>query len=944
MELTSLFKASAVAAALALAGCGGDINISEGDIDNSVTNNNTGGDSGSGGDTGGDSGSGTDSAPGTSSDFLSGQVSDALGQDVEVRVLSGRLTADSGTSSKSAGVTAVPDNTITLTNDTVWALEGPVFVGNDKADSVNLVIEPGTIIFGRTGADYMVVSRDSAITAEGTAENPIIMTSYNDVLGDEVGAGQWGGLVILGNAPSTKCPQDGSDCALQVEGAEEGAVFGGTDTEDTSGTLKYVVVKYAGFEIAPDNELNGITFGGVGAGTTVDYVQVHSNADDGVEFFGGNVNAKHLVLTANRDDSVDWDNGYQGKLQYVYVEHAKNNGEGNRGIEGDGDGGDGTNFSNPMVSNLTIIGNDYDTADKDSEGVLLRDQTGAQIMNMLITGSAGMGECLEMDTDETVQANLTDGGLTISNSVISCNEPFKFEDGNVDLNDWFVNQQDNNQLIAYENRANLGLNQDGTLTSESSLLEAGGDPAQMMDNFFESNTFVGAVSTSGNDWRQGWAFGFGGGEVGVVESASGCPEGTTTITSVDGSTTTCQVSGKITADLTLTEGNLYAISGAVFVGGDNTDSATLTVEPGVTVFGESGNDYLVVSRGSKLEANGMADKPITFTSRQHVVSGLAAGEAGQWGGMILLGNAPSTKCPQDGSACSLQVEGAQEGAVFGGTDTEDNSGTLRYVRVMHGGFEIAPDNELNGITFGGVGSGTTVEYLQVHKNADDGVEFFGGNVQAKYLVLTGIRDDSVDWDNGFKGKMQYVLVKHDANDGEANRGIEGDGDGGDGTDFSNPIVANMTIIGNAYDSADKDSEGVLLRDQTNAQLYNFVVTGPAGMGECFEADLSDGDTTLEQNMDGTRSPQMVFQNSVLACSETIKNSGDFDQQAWFTGQEGNSLLTESDAVVNGIYTTDSTTPADVNAVDSFFDTVDFIGAVKDADNDWTADWTVGLQD
>jgi hypothetical protein len=931
MELMNIFRASAIAAALVLAGCGGDINISEGDINNSVTDNSVT----NSGDDGGDTPVVSDDRPGDASSFLSSQVSAALGKTVEVRSISGRLvTSDADASGN-----------VTLSNDTVWALEGAVFVGNDNANSVNLVIEPGTIVFGRSGSDYLVVSRGSDIEAIGNAAEPIIMTSYNDVVGDEVGAGQWGGVIILGNAPSTKCPQDGTDCSLQVEGVESGAVFGGSDSTDDSGTLNYVVVKYAGFEIAPDNELNGITFGGVGSGTTVDYVQVHANADDGVEFFGGSVSAKHLVLTSIQDDSVDWDNGYNGKLQYVYIEHAADGSDANRGIEGDGDGGDGLDFSLPQIANITIVGNDFDTADTDSEGVLLRDQTGAHIMNMLITGTAGMGECLEMDTDETVQGNLTDADITISNSVIACAEAFKTPDGAVELESWFTTEQSGNQLVAYADRANIGLNIDGTLTSESSLLTAGGDPAAI-DGFFETNNFVGAVGTSADDWRQGWAFGFGGGEVGVVTSVSGCPAGTTTIAAVDGQTNTCQVSGRITSNLTLTEGNHYALSGAVFVGDDNVDTATLTIEPGVVVYGSSGNDYLVVSRGSKIEANGTAASPITFTSKQHVsggvVDGLVNGEAGQWGGLVLLGNGNSTKCPQDGSGCSLQVEGVQEGAVFGGTDDTDNSGTLRYVRVMHGGFEIAPDNELNGITFGAVGSGTTVEYLQVHKNADDGVEFFGGAVNAKYLVLTGIQDDSVDWDNGYKGNMQFVLVKHADDNSDANRGIEGDGDGGDGMPFSNPTVANMTIIGNTFDTAESDSEGVLLRDQTNAQLYNFVVTGPAGMGECFEADLSDGDTTLEANMDGSNDPQLVFASSVLACGENIKNSGDFDQEAWFTTQSGTSTAATQSAVLNGVFTIDATTPTDVTTLDTFFSSVDFIGAVKDADNDWTANWTVGL--
>jgi hypothetical protein len=936
MELMNIFRASAIATALVLAGCGGDININEGDIDNSTVDNSVVNNGSS--DDNGDDDVVSDSTVGETSSYLSELVSTALGQTVEVRSLSGTLTADDADAS----------GNITLTNDIVWTIEGGVFVGNDKADSVNLVIEPGTIIFGRSGSDYLVVSRDSKIEAIGSAAEPIIMTSFNDVVGDEVSAGQWGGVIILGNAPTTKCPQDGTECSLQVEGVEGGAVFGGDDSEDSSGTLNYLVVKYAGFEIAPDNELNGITFGGGGSGTTVDYVQVHANADDGVEFFGGSVNAKHLVLTSIQDDSVDWDNGFNGKLQYVYIEHASDNSDANRGIEGDGDGGDGLDFSLPQIANITIIGNDFNTDETDSEGVLLRDQTGAHIYNMLITGSAGMGECLEMDTDDTVQANLDDGDISISYSVISCAESFNTPDGFTDVESWFT-AETTNELVAFDDRANLGLNIDGTLTSQSALLTQGTD-ASAVDTFFEANTFVGAVGISSDDWREGWAFGFGGGEVGVVTSVSGCPSGTTTITSVDGDTTTCQISGTITSDLTLTEGNLYALSGAVFVGEDNADSATLTIEPGAVVYGSSGNDYLVVSRGSEIDANGTATNPITFTSSQHIagglVDGLANGEAGQWGGLVILGNGNSTKCPQDGSECSLQVEGVQEGAVFGGSDDTDSSGTLRYVRVMHGGFEIAPDNELNGITFGAVGSGTTVEYVQVHKNADDGVEFFGGAVNAKYLVLTGIQDDSVDWDNGFKGNMQFILAKHADDDSDANRGIEGDGDGGDGEAFSNPTVANMTIIGNAFDTDETDSEGVLLRDQTNAQLYNFVVTNAAG--ECFEADLSDGDSTLFNNMNGTNDPQMVFESSVLACVENIKDSstGDetFDVAAWFTTtQSNNSTAADQSAVLSGIYTIDATTPTDVTTLDGFFTTVDFIGAVKDADNDWTAGWTVGLE-
>lgn len=899
MKLNKLFTISAVTSALILAGCGGDIvinadkNVTETVVDNGNNNNNNGN---------------TDTPankPGTYSANLSQAVTDALGKTSDVRVISGRITEDT-----------------TLTADVVWALDGPVFVGGDKTDSATLTIEPGTVVFGRSGGDYLVVSRDSQIMAEGTASLPIIMTSLQDVVGEETSAGQWGGVVILGNAPSNKCPATG-DCALQVEGVAEGGVFGGTDTADNSGSLKYVVVKYAGFEVAPDNELNGVTFGGVGSGTTVDYLQVHANADDGVEFFGGNVNLKHLVLTGNKDDSVDWDNGYQGKIQHVYIEHAINSGEANRAIEADNDGSilNKQPQSNPTLANFTIVGNNFDTADKDSEGVYLREGTGAQIYNMFITGPSEMGECFEVENSDITQANTQDGTIRIENSIVACTNGENFK--NVSQ-EWFLGQPGNAVSTA------PSVSSTGIPTSNSPLLGAGADVATTVDGFFDSVSHVGALDGT-NDWRSGWAFGFGGGVVTATASAAGCPSGTTSISPVTGSTNTCQITGRITSDLTLTAGNIYALEGPVFVGGDKSDSATLTIEAGVTVYGRSGNDYIVVSRDSKIMAEGTAQAPITFTSRQDLVGETTT--SGQWGGMVLLGNAKSNKCPATGD-CALQVEGVAEGGVFGGTNDEDNSGVLRYVVVKHAGYEVAPDNELNGITFGGVGSGTTVEYIQVHDNADDGVEFFGGTVNAKYIVLTGNKDDSVDWDNGYRGKLQYVLVKHAENDGEANRAIEGDNDGSilNKEPQSRPTIANMTIIGNSFDTADKDSEGVYLREGTMAQLHNFVITGPAGMGECFEVEDS------AETQANAAAFDIALTNSVVACEngENFKNV----DEAWFTGQASNSVAAGQADVVDGIFTIFAGTPKDFSG-DTFFDNATHIGAVSAANN-WTASWTVGL--
>jgi hypothetical protein len=641
-------------------------------------------------------------------------------------------------------------------------------------------------------------------------------------------------------------------------------------------------------------------------------------------------------------------------MQYVFVQHATDNTDANRGIEADNDGSDPGKDpqSNPMIANLTIIGNDFDGED-DSEGVYLREGTGAQIYNMVIAGTPGMGECLEVEGNLESQTHLGDGTITIKNSVMACTNGENFKDGSlpdgathtiVNLEEWFTSEATNRV------ESNALLASDGSPLEDSPLLTLpeGAVDITTLDGFFEATDFVGAVGTS--DWRDGWAFGFGGGTIDVQTSASGCPEGTTAVAEVVGNETTCQLSGRITSNLTLTEGNFYQLSGGVFVGGDNENSATLAIEPGVTVFGASGNDYLVVSRGSQIRAEGTKDKPITFTSRDHVVSS-AAGAAGQWGGMVILGNAPSNKCPSEGD-CSLQVEGVEEGAVFGGTNETDNSGVLQYVRVMHGGFAIAPDNELNGVTFGGVGSGTVVNYLQVHKNADDGVEFFGGNVDVKHLVLTDIQDDSIDWDNGYKGRIQYAVIRHATDNSDANRAIEADNDGStpDKTPQSNPTLSNVTIIGNTFDGSD-DSEGVYLREGTGAQLSNFIITGPAGMGECFEVEGSlESQTNLAVD-DGTT----TFNHSVLACEngENFKN-GELpdgathtivDLETWFTStMTTNAVAATQSLVLDGIYTSldasVTVTPKDWSG-DAFFDDVDFIGGVKESD-DWTAGWTEGL--
>ena len=231
-------------------------------------------------------------------------------------------------------------------------------------------------------------------------------------------------------------------------------------------------------------------------------------------------------------------------------------------------------------------------------------------------------------------------------------------------------------------------------------------------------------------------------------SASGCPTGTSALGEL------CALKGNILENITLTAGKMYLLNGPVFIGDSQTD-VVLTIEPGVTVLGEknpSSPGTLIITQRAKIEAVGTKDAPIVFTSDQ--LEGKKA--RGDWGGIIINGLAP-INCPDKKGKAFCENEGEGDTGTYGGDQPEDSSGTLKYVRVEYGGIQFSEDNELNGIAFFGVGSGTTVDYIQVHMNADDGIEFFGGTVNVKHAVLTGIADDSLDWTYGWTGKAQVRI-------------------------------------------------------------------------------------------------------------------------------------------------------------------------------------------
>ena len=398
---------------------------------------------------------------------------------------------------------------------------------------------------------------------------------------------------------------------------------------------------------------------------------------------------------------------------------------------------------------------------------------------------------------------------------------------------------------------------------------------------------------------------------------------------------TCILSGTLTGNKTLTNDTNWVLQGAVFVGEDGGTTSNLTIEPGTRVLGVTGNDFLAVQRGSKIFAEGTAKAPIVFTGPFNA-SDESAG-AGNWGGLVINGQAPLNIC--DESVPFNQCEDVGEGASgnFGGNQPHDSSGVLKYVRVQFGGFRINDEDELNGIALQGVGDGTVIDYVQVHANEDDGIEAFGGTVNMKHIVLTSIKDDSLDWTHGWNGKVQYVLVKQDqdaANDKD--RGVEADNYelNNDATPRSQPMIANATFIG--ADSDNKTTIGMVLRRGTGANFTNIIITG-------FEKCLDiDSDTTFAAagspaNLSGT----LTMQNAVISCAQNFEEEGGdaFTIQSFFEAQPGNEV---TDPALDNIYPTTNTPTGktiDPDVWGAFFDKVDYVGAFKSKAQAWTNGWT-----
>ena len=682
-----------------------------------------------------------------------------------------------------AGLTvldAVISSDTTLDASKTYGMTGKVNVKS----GVTLTIPAGTTIAGCTPASFMVVEPGAKLIAKGTQAKPIVFTSQKDVLGKSAAnkAGEWGGLVLAGNAYTHY-----SDNKYE---ADESVKFGSTthdnDTE-SSGDLEYVVIKHSGYEVEKDKELNGLSLAGVGSGTTLKNIAIIGGLDDGIEIWGGKANIDGLYVYNAQDDSVDTDLGYRGTIKNVLVQQLNvdsTNNHDSAGMEFGNDHNtivtDDSNATQPNMINYTAY--------IKGGGISIKDDAGAKLTNV-----------------KFVSAKATDTQQVFYRSADVVDTHAMHVNGDLCFKDTAETLADNNTTYSDKNSKDS--------SNKTALYDWVTHPGVQIGASGSVNVDSGACA--GADEASIWKGKAGSNDPLEAPSAS--------------------IPNTITSDMTLTADKVWSISGKVNVKAP----AKLTIEAGTTLAGATPNSYMVVEPGAQIIANGTMAKPIIFTSQKDVDGASKDNAAGEWGGLVLAGNAYTHY--------SNNKYEADESVSFGSTthtNDGESSGSLQYVVIKHSGYEVEKDKELNGLSLAGVGSGTVLKNIAIIGGLDDGVEIWGGDANIDGLYVYNAHDDSVDTDLGYRGTIQNVLVRQvnvDKTNNHDSAGMEFGNDHNtivtDDSNATQPTMINYT----AY----VKGGGISLKDDAGANLTNvkFISNKTADEAQVFyrSEDVYDTD-------------------------------------------------------------------------------------------------------
>jgi len=442
--------------------------------------------------------------------------------------------------------------------------------------------------------------------------------------------------------------------------------------------------------------------------------------------------------------------------------------------------------------------------------------------------------------------------------------------------------------------------------------------------YIGNTTYVGAMApgvTRANQWTADWTvrvngnddvWGFAGGEPGTALASNtsapvadgSCPAGTTlagsfselvgalsddqeglfTGSAASGDYDVCTLAARYdtAGTVTLTNDNVYNIAdgfpGTKVGTGDDDDgtndvAANLVIEAGTLIYGEP-QEALVVTRGATIEVNGTRSAPVVMTSLAQLTGrfdGVAStsvdgSQQGEWAGFALMGRARSNQCGASFADCNVLAEGGIGN--YGGDDDTDSSGNVNFLVIRHAGNDLdGQGNELNGFTLFGVGRNTEIQYVQIHRGFDDGIEFFGGNAFVRYLVLTGNGDDSLDYDSGWTGGAQNVLIIQEGAP-RSNNGIEADSRF-DQLPVTFELLSNVTILGPVARGGNNPAsgdEGLRFREGKRGQVHNSIISGE--FSGCV--NFNDAETFARAAEDGGTPPDdpsahLVFRNTIVDC-------------------------------------------------------------------------------
>ncbi|MEL6870319.1 MAG: serine/threonine protein kinase [Pseudomonadota bacterium] len=458
----------------------------------------------------------------------------------------------------------------------------------------------------------------------------------------------------------------------------------------------------------------------------------------------------------------------------------------------------------------------------------------------------------------------------------------------------------------------------------------------------------------------------------------------------------------ITVDLTipaLANGGAHIFEGSLFIGetldndaalaaaniSEGGDGPVLTIEAGATLAWQTNADFVIINRGSQIFAVGRADAPITFTSQSDIDGTVAFDAVQQWGGMVINGFGITNKCEYTGSVaggdlattdCHVDAEGAAglDESQYGGDNNDDSSGRLEYVVVKHTGATVGNGDELNGISFGGVGRNTIIENLQVYSTFDDGIEMFGGAVNFTNLVALYVRDDAIDIDEGYSGTITNALVIQNETDG--NHCIEADGIGSfdDLTDTeveaaiaqginSRPVINNLTCIVSANGAATATHDpgaGWRMREGLFPTINDSIVVSSYGANDASSANDNYCVRIDNRSQQAATDGDLAISSTVFACEER-ERGGTFSEQAFAEANGGNAFATLTGVVnptanadtdlqildgTDGYYSIADAATLLINGADPAITPVNnaYIGGVVSGAEDWTQGWTFGLRD